>query len=449
MDALPNLVAVLLLVLANGFFVASEFALVSVRRSRIEQLVAEGNPLAESVRHALQRLDLYIAATQLGITMASIGLGWVGEPALAHLIEPWLARLPFLPAESREVAAHTTAVAIAFATITALHIVLGELAPKSLALRRSEATALLVARPLSLFLFVFRLPIHLLNSLGNLVVRALGLQPAAGEELVHSADELRLLVIGSREAGVLDETEAEIVSRVLGFAEVTVREVMVPRTELQALPVTASWPQVLHLAATSGHSRFPVYDGDLDQLVGVLHVKDLFKLLEQSNPPEPFDLRRLARSVPVVPDSLPVDSLLVQLQREQRSIAMVVDEFGGIAGLVTLQDVLQRIVGQLGDEFEPARPKIVPQPDGSLLVDGLARIEDVALQCGLRVPEEDTEEVETMGGLVMLHLGRLPAVGDEVVVGGRRLRVEQMDGRRVARIRLLPAANQLPRAARP
>ncbi|HLI28304.1 MAG TPA: hemolysin family protein [Chloroflexota bacterium] len=449
MEAIPNLVAVLLLVLANGFFVASEFALVSVRRSRIEQLVAEGHPLAPAVQRALQRLNLYIAATQLGITMASLGLGWAGEPALAQLIEPWVARLPFLPPESRAVATHTAAATIAFAAITTLHIVLGELAPKSLALQRAEAMALFVVRPLTLFLFVFRLPIYLLSSLGTLVVRALGLHPATGEELVHSADELRLLVIGSREAGVLDETEAEIVSRVLGFAELTVREVMVPRTEIQALPATATWREVLHLAATSGHSRFPVYDGDLDQLVGVLHVKDLFKLLEQCNPPEPFDLRRLVRSVPIVPDSLPVDSLLVQLQREQRSIAMVVDEFGGIAGLVTLQDVLQRIVGQLGDEFEPAQPKIVPQPDGSLLVDGLARIEDVAHQCGLRVPPEDTEEVETMGGLVMLHLGRLPAVGDEVEVGGRRLRVEQMDGRRVARIRLLPAANQMQPAARP
>jgi CBS domain containing-hemolysin-like protein len=192
------------------------------------------------------------------------------------------------------------------------------------------------------------------------------------------------------------------------------------------------------MAATSGHSRFPVYDGDLDHLVGALHLKDLFAYLEQGQLLA-FDLRRIVRPVLVVPDSMPVDALLVQLRREQRSLAMVVDEFGGIAGLVTPQDVLERIVGQLGDEFEAARPPVQPQSDGSLLIDGLARIEDVAQQSGLRIDPGDNEEVETMGGLVMLHLGRLPTAGDEVTIGDRVLRVEQMDGRRVARVRLLPA----------
>lgn len=447
MESLVNLVALVVLLLVNAFFVASEFSLVSIRRSRIDQLAGDGHATARLVQKALQHLDRYIATTQLGITMASLALGWVGEPALGHIIERALDRplelllsaLPFVPVEGHAAIAHTTATVIAFAFITAVTIVIGELVPKRLALAQSERMAFTTIRPLSLFLWVFHLPVNLLNHLGNVVLRLLGLQPSAGDELVHSPDELRMLVLGSREAGVLDETEAEIVSRVLGFAELSVREVMVPRTELQALPVTATWEQVVHLAATNGHSRFPVYDGDLDQLVGVLHLKDLFKRLEQPNPTGAFDLRRMVRPVPVVPDSLPVDSLLVQLQHDQRSVAMVVDEFGGIAGLVTVQDVLQRIVGQMGDEFEPARQVIVPQSDGSLLVDGLARIEDVAEQCGLRVAPEDTQEVETMGGLVMLHLGRLPDVGDEVAVGDRLLRVEQMDGRRVARLRVTPS----------
>jgi CBS domain containing-hemolysin-like protein len=211
---------------------------------------------------------------------------------------------------------------------------------------------------------------------------------------VHSVEELRLLVAGSHEAGMLDETEAEIVTRVLGFHELAVREVMVPRTELQALPVTATLDDLIRLTATSGHSRFPVYEGDLDHVLGVLHLKDLFAVLEKGTP-EHFELRPLVRDVRVVPDSLPVDTLLLQLQREQRSIALVVDEFGGVAGLVTLQDVLERIVGEFGDEFEAARPAVQPQPDGTVLIDGLARIEDVARECRLPIRPEDTEEAET------------------------------------------------------
>jgi putative hemolysin len=438
MDAIPSLIAVLFVVLANGFFVASEFALVTVRRSRLEQRIAEGSKAARAVRDAQQHLDSYIAAVQLGVTMASLALGWLGEPAVAVLLEPALAAAPFLSPEARDFASHTLSVAIAFAVITTFHIVFGELVPKSMALQRTEAVAYFVVRPMAVFQWVFGAPIPLLKGLGNLVLRLMGLRPVGGEELVHSVDELRVLVAGSSEAGVLDETEAEIVGRVLGFHELSVREVMIPRTELQAIPVTATLDTVMHLAATSGHSRFPVYDGDLDHVVGVLYLKDLFPVLEHGVPAR-FDLRRVVRQVPVVPDSLPVDTLLLQLQRERRRLAVVVDEFGGITGLATLQDVFERIVGQFGDEYEAVQPAVVPLPDGTMLVDGLARIEDVAKQIGLAVTPEDTQEVETMGGLAMLRLGRLPTVGDEVRLDGSVLRVEQMDGRRVARLRLLPA----------
>ncbi|HLH25841.1 MAG TPA: hemolysin family protein [Chloroflexota bacterium] len=442
MDALPSLLGVLVVVLANGFFVASEFALVTVRRSRLEQRIAEGSTAARLVRDAQEHLDTYIAAVQLGVTMASLALGWLGEPAVAVLLEPVLAAVPFPSPTVRDFATHTVSAVLAFAVITTFHIVFGELVPKSVALQRTEAVAYFVVRPMGLFRWVFGIPINLLKGLGNLVLRLIGLQPVGGEELVHSVDELRVLVAGSSEAGVLDETEAEIVGRVLGFHELSVREVMIPRTELQAIPVTASLAEVMHLAATSGHSRFPVYEGDLDHVVGVLYLKDLFPVLEHGIPAR-FDLRRVVRQVPVVPDSLPVDTLLVQLQRERRRLAVVVDEFGGIAGLVTLQDVFERIVGQFGDEYEAVQPAVVPLPDGSLLIDGLARIEDVAKQVGLAVNPEDTQEVETMGGLMMLRLGRLPTVGDEVHVDGTVLRVEQMDGRRVARLRLLPSRPQV------
>jgi putative hemolysin len=439
MEVIPSLLAMIALVLANGFFVASELSIVSVRRSRIEQLVAEGNPLARAVQRAQANLSLYIAASQLGITMASLALGWVAEPALGRLFAPLLAALPFGSPEGREAASHTASALLAFAIVTALHIVLGELAPKSLALQRTESVALMVQRPLALFIWLFRLPIVLISTLGTAVLRLLRLRPPGGEELVHSVEELRLLVLGSHEAGVLDETEAEIVTRVLGFHELAVREVMVPRTELETLPATATLDEVMELAASSEHSRFPVYDGDLDHVVGVLHLKDLFALLEEATS-RPFDLRSLARPVLVVPDSLPVDTLLIQLQREQRSLALVVDEFGGIAGLVTLQDVLERIVGEFGDEFETTQPAVRPQPDGSVLIDGLARIEDVARECGLTVHPDDLEEAETMGGLAMLRLGRVPVEGDDVPLDNAHLRVERMDGRRVETLRLLREA---------
>ncbi|HZU05450.1 MAG TPA: hemolysin family protein [Chloroflexota bacterium] len=435
MEIIPNLLAVIALVLANGFFVASEFALVAVRRSRVEQLAAEGHPQAAILQRAIEHLNANLAAAQLGVTMASLALGWIGEPALASLLEPVFHQL--LPEYWGLFSSHAVAAVLTFGVITALHIVVGEQAPKMLALQRTEAIAMAVALPLELFRIVFRPAIGLLNGASNLVLRLLGLQPTSGEALVHSAEELRLLVVGSREAGVLDETEADIVTRVLGFAELAVREVMVPRTEIQALPVTATLEEAIHRAATSGYSRFPVYEGDLDHIVGILYVKDLFAVLEQGAARQ-FDLRRIVRPPLLVPDSLPVDTLLLQLQRERQRMALVVDEFGGIAGLVTLQDVLERIVGQFGDEFEAPQPPAVPQPDGSLLVDGLARIEDVAAPCGLHITEEDTQTVETIGGLVMLHLGRLPKVGDEVRIDDTVLRVEEMDGHRVARVRVVP-----------
>ena len=239
MEAIPNLVAVLFVVLANGFFVASEFALVTVRRSRLEQRIAEGSAAARAVRDAQQHLDTYIAAVQLGVTMASLALGWLGEPAVAAILETALAETPFLSPAARDFASHTLSVVLAFAIITTFHIVFGELVPKSMALQRTEAVAYFVVRPMGVFQWVFGMPIHLLKSLGNLVLKLMGLRPVGGDELVHSVDELRVLVAGS-EAGVLDETEAEIVGRVLGFHELSVREVMLPRTELQALSTSAS-----------------------------------------------------------------------------------------------------------------------------------------------------------------------------------------------------------------
>src|SRR5215211_9004631 len=269
------LAAVVALVLANGFFVATEFSLVAVRRTRIQHLASQGDRRAATVLGRLDHLDAYIAATQLGITIASLALGWIGEPALAHLIEPVLARLPGLSEAQRESVAHTVGFALAFATITVLHIVFGELAPKSLALQRPEATALRAAGPIHLFFLAFRPIIFALNAVGNAVVRALGIEPAQGHERVQSAEELMLAVDASREAGLVDPTAHGVVDRAFAFADLDVAQVMVPRTELTALPLEATLPEVLRVAAASGFTRLPVFAGSIDRVVGVLDVRRL------------------------------------------------------------------------------------------------------------------------------------------------------------------------------
>jgi putative hemolysin len=433
-----GLVAVVVLVLANGFFVATEFAIVAVRRSRLEQLVAEGHPSAAAAKDVVGHLDAYIAACQLGITMASLALGWLGEPALAGLIEPLMELLvgQFAPA-----AAHGVAVGVSFAIITALHIVIGELAPKGLALQRPEGTTLWIARPIQLFYVLFRWPITLLNTVGNGVLKLGGLEPAVGHEMVHSVEELRLLVNASQQAGAVEATEARIASHAFEFGELTAGALMTPRTEIEAIPSAASLDDLLDLARSGTHSRLLVYEDSLDNVVGALHVRDLFKVLGE--PPELFDMGALLRPVLMVPESKEADTLLEEMRAARRQLALVIDEYGGTAGIVTLEDLIEALVGRIDDEppiGSDALPVRSPgQADGSLLLDGLTRLDEFEEMTGLRLEEDTHESVETLGGLIMVSLDRIPEVGDETVVAGRKLRVERLDGRRVAEVRVLPS----------
>jgi putative hemolysin len=442
MDIAPalGLLIVVVLVLTNGFFVATEFAIVAVRRSRLEQLANEGHPSARAAGDVVGHLDAYIAACQLGITLASLALGWLGEPALAHLIEPPLVHLVgrFAPD-----VAHGVAIGISFALITALHIVIGELAPKGLALQSPEGTALFVARPMQVFYLVFRWPISALNAVGNGVLRLVGLQPASGHEMVHSVEELHLLVTSSQKAGVVEASEARIASRAFHFADLTAGDLMTPRTEIEAVASTASLTDLLARVAGGTHSRLLVYDGSRDNIVGVLHVRDLFKVLSQ--PVETFDLRAWLRPVLVVPESKPADDLLDEMRVARRQLAVVIDEYGGTAGIVTLEDLVEALVGRIEDEEPLHADTFVTgpaqlEPDGSVLLDGLTRLDELEEILAIRLDPPIHAEVATVGGLVMATLGRIPAVGDEVEVVGRRLRVEELDGLRVARVRLLPVA---------
>jgi len=422
------------LVLANGFFVAAEFSIVTVRKTRIDQMIAEGHRGARAVRRAISAPDRYIAATQLGITMASLGLGWIGEPAVASMIEPGFR---FLPARLAEATAHSISVAIAFAIVTSLHIVLGELAPKTIALERSETTALVVVKPTELFMKVFSPFIRSLNSMGRAVVNLIGLRTLGHPAMVHSEEELKMLVTASQEAGVLEEQEEQMLHRVFGFADLTGGQVMVPRTEIVAVPVEATRAEVVSLVLRHGHTRLPVYRGDLDHIVGMLHVTDLLRAV--SSDAERMNLATLAREVLTVPETLGAADLLAEMRRLGVREAIVIDEYGGTAGLVTFENLMGQIVGDLGRGIGGSA-KIEALPDGSAHIDGLVLIRDVNERFGLHI---DETTFSTVGGFVLGLLGRRPKVGDTIDVDNRKMRVEALDGIRVAKVWLSrPARNE-------
>ncbi|MDP9373025.1 MAG: hemolysin family protein [Chloroflexota bacterium] len=438
---LLRLGAVLLLVLINGFFVAAEFALVSVRPTRIDQLVAQGNTLARTVRRAMHDPNRFISAAQVGITMASLGLGWIGEPALASLIEPLFAGLP----EPFDVlGTHTVAAIVAYALITFLHIVLGEQVPKMIALDRAEATILMTAQPTQLLALVFRPFIALLYWGTEAVLRPLGIRRRDEHAQTYSVEELRMLVTTSRQGGQLEASEEAIVNRAFNFADITADQIMVPRTAMVCVATTASPREVLDLAA-AGHARLPVYRGTIDNIIGVLHTKDLFRWLTERTEvtaSPPFSVAKFMRPALSVPEAITADALLAEMKRRQTHVAIVIDEFGGTAGLVTLEDLMERLVGDVRDEFEPVEQDIENLPDGSVMLDGLLLIEDVNERFGLRIEDEFNN---TIGGYIFSRLGRKPELGDEVEVGSHTFVVEELDGLRIARLRLLtPSASANP-----
>jgi CBS domain containing-hemolysin-like protein len=426
-----RLLGVFALVLVNGFFVAAEFALVTVRKTRIDQLVSEGHRRARIVRRATTNPDGYIAATQLGITMASIGLGWVGEPAVASTIQPLLTALPLGLAV---ITAHTVATALAFALITALHIVLGELAPKTIALQNAEATALVVAGPTDLFMKIFWPFIAALNAMGRAVVRGLGMKPPSRHSLVHSEEELKMLVTASQEAGVIEEQEEQMLHRVFGFADLTAAQVMVPRTEIVAVRADATLEQVAEQVRQLPHAWLPVYRENLDDIAGAVSVTDLFGRVAAGGTAA-FNLGSLVRDVLVVPETMTADDLLDDMRRQRVRLAVVIDEYGSTAGLVTFQGLMERIVGEVVSEFNPAGTRIRALPDGAALVDGLVLVADVNERFGLHI---DETTYNTIGGYVLGRLGGPAQVGEAIEVERRLVRVEALDGRRVARVLITP-----------
>ena len=318
---LLRLVAVILLVLANGFFVAAEFSLVSVRRTRVAELVAHGNDSAQAVQKAIRNPDRVIAATQLGITIASLGLGWIGEPALAHLIQPVVA---LFPNTVQSEVSHSISAGIAFALITFMHVVVGELAPKSIALQDPEKTSLFIAKPTLWAETIFKPAIWALNGTGNFLLRLVGVNPASGHELVHSVEELKMLVTASTESGVVQEEESQMLHAVFDFGELVVRQVMMPRTEIEAVEADTPLIDIISLTTQSTYTKFPVYEDNLDQILGIVHVKDLLPALQDGNRLRAV-ARDFARDPIFVPDSLPVDALLRTFRAQHQHIAIVLD----------------------------------------------------------------------------------------------------------------------------
>jgi CBS domain containing-hemolysin-like protein len=422
-----GLASIILLVLANAFFVAAEFALVGARRTRLEEMIRAGDRKAILARRALQSLDRYISATQLGITLASLGLGWVGEPALAHVIEGLFRALPD---RIEALATHTVAVAIAFSVISALHIILGELVPKALALLFPEKISAWVAAPLIGFAWVMTIPIGFLNGTANRLLRLFGVEAPSEKERLHSPEEIRMLVEQSQEGGSMLDQDARMLEGVFEFSEKTAEEVMTPRTQVVALRSDLSAAAAADVVAEAGRSRYPVYAGSLDEIIGVVHAKDILAALRRD---PTVSLETLIRPPLLVPGTREVEDVLTDMKRIKSHMAVVLDEYGGTAGLVTMEDLLEEIVGEIQDEYDRVEKAPPAEPDPARL-QGELTIADFNAEHDL---ELDDTDYTTVGGWVFGQLGRLPRVGDKVAAGPLTLEVAEMEGRRVKSLRVV------------
>lgn len=424
--------AALLLIGLNAFFVAAEFALVSVRKTRIEELVAQGNATARTVKHVIHDPDRFIAATQLGITIASLALGWIGEPAIAHLIEPLFGFIP-VTIMSRATTG-VIATVIAFAFITFLHVVMGELAPKSISLGYPEQAALIVAPPMVLFENVFRPVIWALNGAGNWLLKLVGLHRPTGHQQVHSSEELKMLVNSSAASGELEPVEREFAQRAFEFADTQVSEVMIPRTAMRAVEDTSSIQDFLDLFLEVSHSRFPVYSGTLDNIVGFIWVKDVLRALATNSDAHSQPLKPLMRTPLYVPETKEIGALFGEMQRAKAQMAIVLDEYGGTAGMVTIEELIEEVVGSVSDELAANVPQLRRIEDGQIEADAMMSVDEANAQLGIELPESD--DYETLAGMVMTRMGRVPKEGDTVRIGNLKLTVAKMQGPKLEKILL-------------
>lgn len=418
--------------LFNAFFVVAEFSLVKIRRTRLEELVLQGNSRAKLALQIVSTFDTYLGATQLGVTLASLGLGWLGEPAVAALIAPLI--FNYFPGAVWLV--HTVSVALGFIIITFLHIVLGELVPKALAIQRTEELALFCAWPLFIFHKLGYPVIVLFNKAAHAILALIGVKQLGDAEVAHSEEELRMIVNASHRGGVIDQMESELIDNVFDFADRLAREVMVPRQDMICLFSDDPFAENMRVVRETGHTRYPLCVEDKDHVIGMVHIRDLVDL--DIHGAGEKDLRAIMREILVVPEGMSVARLLQAMRRKRTHLAVVADEYGGTAGLVALEDVLEEIVGEIQDEHDPeAVAEIQRFPDGKFEFDGRVLLEDVAELLNIRLEEH---EEDTLGGYIFGLLGRRPEVGDEVSIGDYGFSVLQVNGFRVVRVKAVPLA---------
>ena len=422
-----NLFLILFLLFANAFFVASEFALVSVRQTRIQQLSNEGNKTASIANNALCHLDKYIAATQLGITIASLGLGWVGEATVEKLLHPLF---DFLPHISSSIASHSVAAIIAFALITFMHVVVGELMPKSIALQFPEKTTLVVTRPLVAVANILNPFIFLLNGFGNFMLKLINIEPAQQHHSVHSEEELDMIIDESFKGGVLNKTESFLLKNSLKFTDLTAKQVMIPRCNVIAIPVDINKEDYAKIVLENQYTRYPIYSENLDNIIGILHVKDLYSCLLQN---QEISIKEVLRQALFVPETMTTDNLLEEFKKNKTEIAIVIDEFGGVSGIVTMEDILEEVFGSVQDEFDEEETDIKQIDENKHLIDGLYRVDEFYKYFNLN-KEDNDEDVKTIGGLMQKLLCRLAKINDEVKIENLKLRVIELKDRRIKKI---------------
>ncbi len=411
------------LVMLNGFFVAAEFALVKVRPTQLDPHVEQGDRRAKAARHMVAHLDAYLSATQLGITLASLGLGWIGEPAFAWVLEPLVSMIP----GASPALLHTISLTTAFAFITILHIVLGELAPKSVAIRMPEATSLWVSLPLIAFYKVSYPAIWILNHAANAILKMFGIEPVSEEEAAHTEEELRLILAATQPDAISDQ-KRDILDNVFELSHRTARQIMVPRPDVVFLSTNKSVAENLEVARTSGHTRFPLAEeGDLDRVVGLIHIKDIFR----ADPP-PERLIPLKREIAFVPDTMRLDRLLRRMRAERSHLAAVLDEYGGVSGIVTMENVIEEIVGEIQDEFDLEPPELVKTDESTYEISGQMLVKD--LEDELEIEFSDRDE-DTIGGVILSELGRRPRPGDSIDLAPLTLEVLEIDGNRAKTVK--------------
>lgn len=413
--------------MSNGFFVAAEFSMVSVRKTRIAELTKDGNFNAKIALETLKDLDRFVAAVQLGVTISSIGLGWVGESTLAAMLLPIF---NFIPHQFQLIAVHSVATTAAFILITIMHVVIGELVPKSIALQYPEKTSLFIALPMKLISKVFDPFISLLNGLGKVILKMLKIPHASTSHLAHSIDELNMLINASYKEGVLNETEKDMLHNVFKFSDLSAKQVMIPRTDMACIPSDITYDELSKITSENQYTRYPVYDENLDHIIGIIHVKDLY-VHSIKNDGE-FSVKRLLRPVLLVPETITMDSLVREFKKCQGQMAIVIDEFGGTSGIITLEDVLEEIFGEVQDEFDAEEEADIKEiGENTYLTNAMMRLDEINEFFHLELEDED---VDTIGGLALKQLGRIALVGDKVKIESLDLTVKEIDGARITKL---------------